>query len=120
MVAARSASCVRRFEVRVLECLRFGLGIVSLQTPQRREPRIFELGRARARARIAVGAALRAKAGAVLAAQRLHWQRQVKLLAEHFVEVDLIVAIHARIEILLGDFTFLPVAEIEARAQALP
>jgi hypothetical protein len=33
VVAARSESCVRRFAVRVLECLRFGLGIVSRQSP---------------------------------------------------------------------------------------
>src|SRR5688572_31650179 len=101
VVAARSESCVRRFDVRVLECLRFGFGMISfrlrstvyclrlvltivrltgdrrpktgdpLQSPERREPRIHVVGLARTRARVAVRPALRTQAGAVLAAQRL-------------------------------------------------
>src|SRR5688572_19104077 len=98
LVAVR-ASCVRRLAVRVLECRRFGLGIVlaSLDRFERRETRILPFRCTRALALIEVGTALRAQAATTLLAQRLHWQREIKLLAHQLVEVNLIVAVIARL-----------------------
>src|SRR6187397_2002877 len=83
VVAAVRASCVRRLAVRVLECRRLGLGIVlaSLDRFERSETRILPFRRARTGALIEIGTALRAQAAATLLAQRLHRQRELKLLA---------------------------------------
>src|SRR6185369_8678912 len=61
--------------------------------------------------------ALRTEAGAVLTAQRLHRQRQIKLLAQDLIQVDPIVSIHARIEILFRD---LALVATEFRRRQIP
>ena len=85
---AFSASCVRRLAVRVFECRRFGLGICQfsfcrVQQPlQRRQPGIFPPRRAVALRPCSGSCRTRAQPAAGLAAQRLHRQRQLELLAQ--------------------------------------
>src|ERR1043165_8619921 len=113
VAAARSASWVRRLAVRVFECRRLGFGMVMrpavlslFQLFERCQPRVLPHRRAIARPRIQVRAALRAKAFAILAAERLHRQREIKLLAHQLAEINLIVGVIARFEIF---FRYLPV-----------
>src|SRR3954469_16242241 len=124
-----SASWVRRLAVRVFECRRFGLGIANFylyllpsallltsnfslltfqlaaQGTERGESRIVPGAMAVARFAIQVLAAGRAQALAVLAAERLHRQRQVELFAHQLPEVDLVVVVERRRQIVLFDLT---------------
>ena len=71
----------------------FTLSRVGLDDfPERRQSWIQPLGRASARAGIQIRTALRTEAPAVLEAKRLHWQRQIELLPQQLVHVNLIVA----------------------------
>src|SRR5262245_44985409 len=88
-----------------------------LQSFQRRQPRIFPLRRTRARPCVSVRAALRAQPGAVVAAQGLHRQREVELFAQQLVQINLIVAIHACVEILAADFAILSAVAVRLHRQ---
>ena len=63
---------------------------------ERRQPRIFPLRRAVARRRYSGSCRTAGTAPAVVPAQRLHRQRQVELLAQQLVQIDLVVAVIAR------------------------
>ena len=117
-----SASCVRRLAVRVFECRRFGFGI-SVSVSSRFcsvleffSSQFFVLSSRSAASRgsshagsqshvaaIQVRAAHRAQALAAVAAERLHRQRQIELLAHQLAEVDLVVLVERRRQIVFFD-----------------
>ncbi len=75
---------------------------------------------------VAIDAAHRAQALARLAAQRLHRQRQVKLLAQQLIQVDLVVTVVADLEVVLVHLVLTlgkngggsrQIAEVECRRQ---
>ena len=68
---------------------------MSFQSLQRREPRVLPLRRAVARPGIQVRAALHTEPPALVPAKGLHRERQIELLPQQFVQIDLIVAVVA-------------------------
>src|SRR6266850_2265821 len=75
-----------------------------LELPERRQARVLPDRSAVARSGIQVRAALRTEAPAVVPAQRLHRYRQVELLTYEIVEIDLLVAVVAGLEIVPRHF----------------
>jgi hypothetical protein len=101
-------SWVRRFDVRDFEWRRLGFGIVCIlslrfDVPERSQPRVFPSHVAVTGARIEVRAAIRAQPFAVGLAQRLHWQRELKLLQNQVIEGNLICVVERSREIVLFD-----------------
>src|SRR5262245_34968680 len=70
---------------------------------QCREARIFPPRAAQTRAAIEVPAADRTESAAVLAAQRLHRQREIELLAHQLSQVNLLVLIERRRQVVFLD-----------------
>src|SRR5439155_16497299 len=71
---------------------------------ERRKARILPGRGAVARPGVQIRAAMRTEALAVVPAQRLHRQRQVELLTYEIVEIDLLIAVVAGLEIVLRHF----------------
>ncbi len=59
-------------------------------------------GCAPAAAAVQVGSALRTESAAVVAAQRPHRQREIELLAQHLPEVEHLIAVERRRQVLVG------------------
>src|SRR5262245_180399 len=104
------------------------LSAFSFQVLQGSHSWIVPVAPAGARTTIQIRAADRAQSAAILAAQRLHRQRQVELLPHQLTEIDLVVLVERRREIVFLDFPFALtsirrmrlVAEIELRVHAVP
>jgi hypothetical protein len=85
------------------------------QISQSGEPGIRPLLAAVARTRIQIGAALRAQALAIVRTERLHGQRQMKLLDDQFAQIDPIVGIERRRQIILVDLPLAFACVLKAR-----
>jgi hypothetical protein len=83
--------------------------LLSIQQPlERRQPGIFPLWLARALGAVQVSPALGAQAAARLRAQRLHRQRELKLLAQHLNHIQRSFAIEGGRQVLVPDLMLAP------------